>query len=176
MHQWCEAGAAVEWDVVTAVNDGHGAHFSRLGERLSRLAEDAAFLSRRFFCFSRFPSFSLFLRTLKHPRTELSVCLYTDTESLRDGWNHHSCMQNTHKSPVWQSECRSWNVSLVCFEEPPDSPDDYPGWYNLGVLLQLLSRQMLSAGASWLNLKIAHRLKRLETQRQRNNCSSWNAV
>lgn len=41
------------------------AHFSRLGERVRRLAEDAAFLFRRFLSFSEFPNFSLFLRTLK---------------------------------------------------------------------------------------------------------------
>lgn len=49
---------------VTAVSDGRVAHFSRLGERVKRLAADAAFLSKRFLCRSGFPSFSLFLRTL----------------------------------------------------------------------------------------------------------------
>jgi len=52
--------------VVTVVSDSSVAYFSRLGERVRRLAEDAAFLSRRFLCLSGFPSFSLFLRTLKH--------------------------------------------------------------------------------------------------------------
>lgn len=56
---------------VTAVSDGRVAHFSRLGERVRRLAEDAAFLSRRFLCFSAFPNFSLFLRILEHPRREI---------------------------------------------------------------------------------------------------------
>lgn len=59
--------------VVTSVSDGRMAHFSRLGERVRRFAEDAAFLSRRFLCLSGFPSFSLFLRTLKHHRNTESA-------------------------------------------------------------------------------------------------------
>lgn len=43
-------------------------HFSRLGDRVSRLAEEAAFLSSRFLCLSWFPNFSLFLRTLEDQR------------------------------------------------------------------------------------------------------------
>lgn len=54
--------------VATAVSDGRVAHFSRLGERVRRLVEDAAFLSRRFLCRSAFPSFSLFRRTLEGHR------------------------------------------------------------------------------------------------------------
>lgn len=71
----CEAAAIGKSElydcVVTAVSGGSVAHFSRLGERVRRLAEDAAFLSRRFFCFSGFPSFSLFLRTLEHQTKEI---------------------------------------------------------------------------------------------------------
>lgn len=82
---------------VTAVSDGRVAHFSRLGERVRRLAEDAAFLSRRFLCFSGFPSFSLFLRILEHPRREirfrfqdstLIICPHTDSRSHTDGCSY----------------------------------------------------------------------------------------
>lgn len=66
--------------VVSTVSDGRMAHFSRLGERVRRFAEDAAFLSRRFLCLSGFPSFSLFLRTLKrHRNTESAL---TDSRQI----------------------------------------------------------------------------------------------
>ena len=81
------------------------AHFSRLGERARRLAEDAAFLSRRFLCLSTFPSFSLFLRTLEHQRTRISFLSFPEVNTVRvhirtlnstqmHAVTHYLCMQN----------------------------------------------------------------------------------
>lgn len=127
---------------VTAVSDGRVAHFSRLGERVRRLAEDAAFLSRRFLCFSAFPSFSLFLRILEHPRREIRFRFQDSTLII---YVHIQTVDPTQKdavtplfmhAPLWLQTCthRNMHVCLAMCGIVYWFYSHRIKWFNTGVL------------------------------------------
>lgn len=109
--------------VVTSVSDGRMAHFSRLGERVRRFAEDAAFLSRRFLCLSGFPSFSLFLRTLKrHRNTESAL---TDSRQFNAPIPPHAKHPQIPGAPTFTDWILHQRINNFC-QAPPTTPVTVP--------------------------------------------------